>query len=257
MGKTETALAVADLMFGGERFMTTINMSEFKEKHNISRLIGSPPGYVGYGEGGVLTEAVRQRPYSVVLLDECEKASLEVLELFYQVFDKGKLSDGEGREIDFKDTVIFLTSNLATDAITEAGMLDEPPSPEDLATLIRPILSNHFKPALLARMTIVPFFPLKPDVLEMITRLKLNKIRKQLAATHEMETTIDDSVVKAIASRCSEVEAGARNIDHIVRGSLLPQMSRQLLERMSTSEMPKTLKVVMSDDGDFALEFGS
>jgi type VI secretion system protein VasG len=256
VGKTETALAIADLLFGGERFMTTINMSEFKEKHNISRLVGSPPGYVGYGEGGLLTEAVRQRPYSVVLLDECEKASLEVMELFYQVFDKGTLSDGEGREVTFKDTVIFLTSNLATDVLTEAGMMDTPPDPETLSSLIRPVLSAHFKPALLARMTIVPFYPLKPDVLQMITRLKLGKITKRLAETHDIKADIDQAVVEAIAARCTEVETGARNVDHIIRGSLLPSMSRQLLERMSAGPMPSTLRVTLGANGDFDLVFG-
>lgn len=256
VGKTETALAVADLLFGGERFMTTINMSEFKEKHNISKLVGSPPGYVGYGEGGILTEAVRQRPYSVVLLDECEKASLEVMEVFYQVFDKGTLSDGEGREVDFKDTVIFLTSNLATQVLTEAGMMETPPSPEELATMIRPILSEHFKPALLARMTIVPFYPLKPEVLQMITRLKLNKIVKRLKETHDIDAAMDDSVVDAIAARCTEVETGARNVDHIIRGNLLPKMSKQLLEQMSGEEMPSTLTVSIGEGGDFNMEFG-
>ncbi|MCK5941785.1 MAG: AAA family ATPase, partial [Planctomycetes bacterium] len=255
VGKTETALAVADLLFGGERFMTTINMSEFKEKHNISKLIGSPPGYVGYGEGGQLTEAVRQRPYSVVLLDECEKADVEVMEVFYQVFDKGTLSDGEGRDVDFKDTVIFLTSNLATDILTEAGMSDNPPDPETLASMIRPALSAHFKPALLARMTIVPFYPLKPEVLQMITRLKLRKIEKRLKETHDIETTFSDAVVDAIAARCTEVETGARNVDHIIRGNLLPRMSRQLLEQMSGDQMPTTLTVVVGDDGAFDMEF--
>lgn len=256
VGKTETALAVADLLFGGERFMTTINMSEFKEKHNISKLVGSPPGYVGYGEGGILTEAVRQRPYSVVLLDECEKASIEVMEVFYQVFDKGTLSDGEGREVDFKDTVIFLTSNLATQVLTEAGMMETPPSPEELATMIRPILSEHFKPALLARMTIVPFYPLKPEVLQMITRLKLNKIVKRLKETHDIDAMMDDSVVDAIAARCTEVETGARNVDHIIRGNLLPKMSKQLLEQMSGEEMPSTLTVSIGENGEFNMEFG-
>ncbi|MFN3241487.1 MAG: type VI secretion system ATPase TssH [Planctomycetota bacterium] len=255
VGKTETALAVADLLFGGERFMTTINMSEFKEKHNISKLIGSPPGYVGYGEGGQLTEAVRQRPYSVVLLDECEKADVEVMEVFYQVFDKGVLSDGEGRDVDFKDTVIFLTSNLATDILTEAGMSENPPDPETLASMIRPALSAHFKPALLARMTIVPFYPLKPEVLQMITRLKLGKIVKRLKETHDIDATFSDAVVDAIAARCTEVETGARNVDHIIRGNLLPRMSRQLLEQMSGDEMPSKLEVVVDEHGQFDMEF--
>ena len=200
---------------------------------------------------------MRQRPYSVVLLDECEKADVEVMEVFYQVFDKGALSDGEGREVDFKDTVIFLTSNLATDILTEAGMSDNPPDPETLASMIRPVLSAHFKPALLARMTIVPFYPLKPEVLQMITRLKLNKIIKRLKETHDIVATIDDAVVEAIAARCTEVETGARNVDHIIRGNLLPRMSKQLLEQMSNDAMPATLKVVMNDKGEFDMEFGS
>jgi len=165
VGKTETPLALADPLFGRERFMATINMSEFQEKHTVSRLIGSPPGYVGFGEGGVLTEAVRQRPYSVVLLDEVEKADPEVLNLFYQVFDKGTLADGEGRVVDFKNTVVILTSNLATDQITALGQRNPLPSPEEIISSIRPILSRHFKPALLARMTIVPFYPIGTESL--------------------------------------------------------------------------------------------
>src|SRR5262245_40788470 len=176
VGKTETALALADLLYGGERFITTINMSEFQEKHTVSRLIGSPPGYVGYGEGGVLTEAVRQRPYSVVLLDECEKADLEVMNLFYQVFDKGMLSDGEGRLIDFRNTLVILTSNLATDQIMKLHEKDEPPSAEEVATQFRPALSKHFQPALLARMSIVPYAPINPDAMKSIARLKLRKV---------------------------------------------------------------------------------
>ncbi|MCW8139781.1 MAG: type VI secretion system ATPase TssH [Planctomycetota bacterium] len=256
VGKTETALGVADLLFGGERFMTTINMSEFQEKHTVSRLIGSPPGYVGYGEGGMLTEAVRQRPYSVVLLDECEKADPDVLNLFYQVFDKGKLNDGEGREVDFKDTVIFLTSNLATDLITEAGLEDPPPSVEDLVALIRPALSKYFKPALLARMTIVPFYPLKQDALRMITRLKLGKLQRRLASQHKMTMDITDAVVDAIAARCTEVETGARNVDHILRGTLLPRISTEILTQMSVGPLPPRLTLGIGEDGAFTFAFG-
>jgi type VI secretion system protein VasG len=256
VGKTETALGVADLMFGGERFMTTINMSEFQEKHTVSRLIGSPPGYVGYGEGGRLTEAVRQRPYSVVLLDEVEKADLEVMNLFYQVFDKGKLNDGEGREVDFKDTVIFLTSNLATDLITEAGMQDEPPGVDDLVALIRPALSKHFKPALVARMTIVPFYPLKQDALRDITRLKLGKLQRRLLAQHKMRMVIADEVIAAIAARCTEVETGARNVDHILRGSLLPRISSEILTQMSVGPLPGALNLGIGADGEFTFTFG-
>ncbi|MBI3871723.1 MAG: type VI secretion system ATPase TssH, partial [candidate division Zixibacteria bacterium] len=214
VGKTETALGVADLLFGGERFITTVNMSEFQEKHTVSRLIGSPPGYVGFGEGGVLTEAVRQRPYSVVLLDEVEKADPEVMNLFYQVFDKGMLSDGEGREIDFKNTVIFLTSNLATDPITEMGMRDTPPTHEEVVSAIRPILNRHFKPALVGRMTIVPFFPLKTDAIKRIVVLKLKRVVDRLYQSHKMALEFDDVVVDQVAARCTEVETGARNIDH-------------------------------------------
>lgn len=255
VGKTETALGVADLLFGGERFMTSISMSEFQDKSSVSRLIGSAPGLVGYGEGGQLTEAVRQRPYSVVLLDECEKADLNVMNLFYQVFDKGKLTDGEGLEVDFKDTVILVTSNLATDMITKAGMLDEPPSMSELVTMIRPILSKHFKPALLARMTIVPYFPLKQEALKGITRLKLGKLQRRLKEHHKVEFVISPDVVEAIAARCTEVETGARNVDHIIRGTLLPQISTEILQQMTTERMPSKLDLSLNEDGTFSFTF--
>ncbi|MCC6572577.1 MAG: type VI secretion system ATPase TssH [Planctomycetes bacterium] len=256
VGKTETALGVADLLFGGERYMTTINMSEFQEKHTVSRLIGSPPGYVGYGEGGMLTEAVRQRPYSVVLLDEVEKADPEVLNLFYQVFDKGTLNDGEGREVDFKDTVIFLTSNLATDLITQAGSGGQKPALDDLIGLIRPALSKHFKPALLARMTIVPFYPIDQDAMKDITRLKLGLLQNRLKESHKMTLSFDDKVVEAIAARCTEVETGARNVDHILAGTLLPKISTELLEQMSKGPLPEKLTVGLDGSGDFSFTFG-
>jgi type VI secretion system protein VasG len=255
VGKTETALGVADMLFGGEHFMTTINMSEFQEKHTVSRLIGSPPGYVGYGEGGVLTEGVRQRPYSVVLLDEVEKADADVMNLFYQVFDKGSLSDGEGREVDFKNTVIFMTSNLATDIITQAALSDDPPSVPDLIQLIRPTLNQYFKPALVGRMTLVPFYPIGADAMKMISRLKLGKLQKRLKETHKIECNIDDEVVDAIAARCTEVETGARNVDHILRGTLLPRISSELLHKMSEGGMPEVLRIGLDDGGDFAFEF--
>lgn len=257
VGKTETALAVADLLFGGERFMTTINMSEYQEKHTVSRLIGSPPGYVGYGEGGQLTEAVRQRPYSVVLLDEVEKADLEVMNLFYQVFDKGILNDGEGREIDFRNTVIFLTSNLATDVITEACSDGDRPDTDELVAMIRPQLSAHFKPALLARMNILPFFTIDQSAMQMITGLKLNKIVRQMHNTHNMALDFDAKVTEAIAERCKEVETGARNIDHIIRGTLLPQMSTNLLQKMSEGDLPAKMTVGIGESGDFTFEFGA
>jgi len=255
VGKTETAIGVADLLFGGERFLTVINMSEFQEKHTVSRLIGSPPGYVGYGEGGVLTEAVRQKPYSVVLLDECEKADPEVLNLFYQVFDKGMLSDGEGREVDFKDTVLFLTSNLATDLIMQSVADGTKPPTDDLIQLIRPALSKHFKPALLARMTIVPFYPIGPDALKEIARLKLGQLEKRLKENHKMAMEIDPKVIDAIAERCTEVETGARNVDHIISGTLLPKISSEILQQMSTGTMPDKIKVTLDDKGDFGFEF--
>ncbi len=254
-GKTETGLSLADLLFGGERFMVTINMSEFQEKHTVSRLIGSPPGYVGYGEGGVLTEAVRQRPYSVVLLDEVEKADLEVMNLFYQVFDKGTLSDGEGRVIDFKNTVIFLTSNLASDVITQVCMGEERPSPEELMSMIRPILSNHFKPALLARMNVIPFYPLGTDVLAEIVRLKLDKIKGRLESAHKIHLTYADEVVSQIAARCTEVETGARNIDYILQGTLLPQISSQILKGIGEGVLPPEVHIGLKEDGNFDVTF--
>ncbi len=256
VGKTETALGVADLLFGGERFMTTVNMSEFQEKHTVSRLIGSPPGYVGFGEGGVLTEAVRQRPYSVVLLDEVEKADPEVMNLFYQVFDKGMLSDGEGRIIDFKNTVVFLTSNLATDIITELGLQEPLPTHEQVVSAIRPVLNKHFKPALVGRMTIVPFFPLKSDAIKRIVVLKLGRLVDRLAESHKMKLLYSDAVVDQIAARCTEVETGARNIDHILQGTLLPRISTELLERMTAGPLPERLSLGIDDKGEFTFEFG-
>jgi type VI secretion system protein VasG len=254
-GKTETALAVADTLFGGERSVTTINMSEFQEAHTVSRLIGSPPGYVGFGEGGILTEAVRQRPYSVILLDEVEKAHLEVLNLFYQVFDKGTLSDGEGRVVDFKNTVIFLTSNLATDVITEMCSGDERPPLEAVSGAVRPILSNHFRPALLARMTMVPFFTLPQDVLKDITLLKLNKLVTRMLKNHKMHLEVDESVMNGIAERCTEVETGARNIDSIIRGTILPLLSREILAKMSEGAMPSKAVLGLAPEGGFHIDF--
>ncbi|MFY9269974.1 MAG: type VI secretion system ATPase TssH [Candidatus Manganitrophaceae bacterium] len=256
VGKTETGLAVADLLFGGERFVITINMSEFQEKHTVSRLIGSPPGYVGYGEGGVLTEAVRQRPYSVVLLDEVEKADPEVMNLFYQVFDKGMLADGEGRVIDFKNTVIFLTSNLASEVIMEGCSGGDRPSSEKLAEAIRPVLSRHFKPALLARMTLVPFYPLPSDVMKEIVEMKLKRLAGRLKSSHRMVLQYDPAVVEQIAQRCTEVETGARNVDHIMQGTLLPRISTEILERIGSGPLPDLLTLGIGDDGGFTVAFG-
>ncbi len=256
VGKTETGLAIADLLFGGDQYLVTINMSEFQESHTVSRLIGSPPGYVGYGEGGVLTEAVRQRPYSVVLIDECEKAHIDVMNLFYQVFDKGMLSDGEGRVIDFKNTVLFLTSNLASDVITQLCASETRPSLETVISTIRPILSHHFKPALLARMTVVPFYTLDSKYIREIVTLKLEKLARRMAETHKIRLIYAPEVVDQIANRCTEVETGARNIDHMMNGTILPQMSREILGRLSEGAMPSEVHLQMAEDGSFKISFG-
>ncbi|EGR0027380.1 type VI secretion system ATPase TssH [Vibrio alginolyticus] len=229
VGKTETARAIADQMFGGERFMTTINMSEFQEKHTVSRLIGSPPGYVGYGEGGMLTEAVRQRPYSVVLLDEVEKADPEVLNLFYQVFDKGTLNDGEGRTIDFKNTLIIMTSNLATHEIESLVHQSKDIDANIIAEAIRPTLNQHFKPALLARMSVLPFVPLSDEAMTDIIHHKLNKVSQRLQSHHKLSLSYEESLVEFVLSNCRLAETGARNIDAVINRQLLPQLSTQLL----------------------------
>ena len=229
VGKTETARAIADQMFGGERFMTTINMSEFQEKHTVSRLIGSPPGYVGYGEGGMLTEAVRQRPYSVVLLDEVEKADPEVLNLFYQVFDKGTLNDGEGRTIDFKNTLIIMTSNLATHEIESLVHQSKDIDANIIAEAIRPTLNQHFKPALLARMSVLPFVPLFDEAMTEIIHHKLNKVSQRLQSHHKLSLSYEESLVEFVLGNCRLAETGARNIDAVINRQLLPQLSTQLL----------------------------
>jgi len=256
VGKTETGLAIADLLFGGDQYLVTINMSEFQESHTVSRLIGSPPGYVGYGEGGILTEAVRQRPYSVVLIDECEKAHIDVMNLFYQVFDKGMLSDGEGRVIDFKNTVLFLTSNLASDVITQLCSSGTRPSIETVTTAIRPILSHHFKPALLARMTVVPFYTLDPKFIREIVGLKLDRLARRMAESHKIKLITSPEVIDRISGRCTEVETGARNIDHILNGTILPHMSREILGRLSEGAMLSEIHLKMAEDGSFKVDFG-
>jgi type VI secretion system protein VasG len=235
--------------------MTTINMSEFQGKETVSRLIGSAPGLVGYGEGGVLTEAVRQRPHSVILLDEVEKADPEVLNIFYQVFDKGMLADGEGRVIDFKNTMVFLTSNLASAEITQMSQGPVRPSTEELTAAIRPILSAHFKPALLARMTIVPFYPLVGDPLREIVRLKLGRVQKRLEQSHRMSLILDPKVEELIAARCTEVEAGARNIDHIVNQGLLPVLSTRILEQLAQGPLPDEVTIGVSGTEEFTVTF--
>ena len=255
VGKTEAATGVADLLFGGERFMVTINMTEFMEKHSVSRLIGSPPGYVGYGEGGVLTEAVRHRPYSVVLLDEIEKADPEVMNLFYQVFDKGTLSDGEGRLVDFKNTVVMMTSNLASDLIMKACEDGELPSQERLLELIRPALQKHLKPALLGRMTVVPFYPLGSVVLRMIAEMKLRRVGERLARSHGIEFELRPEARDALADRCRDPESGARNVDAMIDQAILPRISQQLLERMAEGTLPRRVALGVDADRDFVFEF--
>ena len=253
VGKTETALALADTLYGGERNLVSINMSEYQEAHTVSSLKGSPPGYVGYGEGGVLTEAVRRKPYSVVLLDEVEKAHPDVMELFYQVFDKGTLEDGEGREIDFKNTVILLTSNVATD--TTMKLCADPetrPEPGALTEAIRPELLKVFKPALLGRMVVVPYYPIVDDVMREIIKLQLDRVRQRLAQNHGAEFSYDQAVVSEVANRCREVESGARNVDHILTRTLLPEMSGEFLARMGAGEAISSVAVSVSDGGKFS-----
>ena len=252
VGKTETALALADLLYGGEKNMITINMSEFQEAHTVSTLKGSPPGYVGYGEGGVLTEAVRRRPYSVVLLDECEKAHPDVLELFFQVFDKGMMEDGEGREIDFKNTIIILTSNAGTDTLMKLTADPETmPSPEGLVKALKPELNKIFKPAFLGRLVIVPYFPVRDEALKQIVRLKLGKIQRRLHETHKIALTHDEALVEEVARRCTEVESGARNVDNILTNTLLPEISRRILGRLAERQKPAPIQVTIGENGAF------
>jgi type VI secretion system protein VasG len=254
VGKTETALALTDFLYGHERFVTTINMTEFTEKHTVSRLIGSPPGYVGYGEGGLLTEAVRQRPYSVVLLDECEKAHPQVMNLFYQIFDKGVCNDGEGRQINFRNTLIIMTSNLATDTIMRIYDGNADADPEEVASLIRPELSAHFKPALVGRMTIVPYRPLDPVTMHSITRLKLNTLGDRIEEAHGIRPNVSEEVIEEITKRCTEVETGARNVDHIMRGSLTPLVAKELLSAMSGGGKISGINISLEDRGSFRVD---
>ncbi len=255
VGKTETALALSDLLYGGERNMITINMSEFQEAHTVSTLKGSPPGYVGYGEGGVLTEAVRRRPYSVVLLDEVEKAHPDVLELFYQVFDKGMMEDGEGREIDFKNNILILTTNAATDTFMKLCADPETmPSPDALVKALKPEMNKIFKPAFLGRMVIIPYYPIRDENLKKIVVLKLGKIKRRLMENHKIELTYDDVLVSEVASRCTEVESGARNVDNILTNTLLPEVSRQLLSLMAEGRKVSAIRVGVGADGKFVYE---
>ncbi|MCP3941795.1 MAG: type VI secretion system ATPase TssH [Desulfobacteraceae bacterium] len=255
VGKTETGLAIAEILFGSEKNSISINMSEFQESHTVSRLIGSPPGYVGFGEGGMLTEAVRQKPYCVVLLDEVEKAHPDVSNLFYQVFDKGVLTDGEGKEINFKNTVIILTSNLATDIIQEMTADEKEVSIDDVTAAIRPILSDYFKPALLARMNVLPFISLKPDAMALIVKLKLDGVKKTLLENNKIVFHYSAKVMKQITARCTEVETGARNIDYILNANIFPRISRELLSKMSSNEMPSEIFLGLDKKQEFTIKF--
>ena len=254
VGKTETALALADALYGGEKKLITINMSEYQEAHSVSGLKGSPPGYVGYGEGGVLTEAVRRNPYSVVLLDEVEKAHPDVLEMFFQVFDKGVMDDAEGREIDFRNTLIILTSNVGSSQIMQA-CLNKPaaelPEADALAEALRPVLMKSFKPAFLGRLKVVPYYPISDPVLEQIIRLKLERIAQRAQANHRASFAFDDSLIDAVLARCTEVDSGARNVDHILNGSLLPELAEQTLARMAAGEKLNKIKVGADKQGRF------
>ncbi|MGW8463804.1 type VI secretion system ATPase TssH [Pseudomonas sp. CLCA07] len=254
VGKTETALALADLLYGGDRFITTINMSEFQEKHTVSRLIGAPPGYVGYGEGGMLTEAVRQKPYSVVLLDEVEKADPDVLNLFYQIFDKGVANDGEGREIDFRNTLILMTSNLGSDRISELCENGARPTAEVLEETIRPVLSKHFKPALLARMRVVPYYPVGGPVLRELIEIKLGRLGERLNR-RQLDFTYCQNLVDHLAERCTQSDGGARLIDHLLDLHVLPLVADRLLDAMATGESLKRVHATLDGDASVICEF--
>ena len=255
VGKTETGLALAELLFGSDQNITTLNMSEFKEEHKVSLLMGSPPGYVGYGEGGVLTEAVRRRPYSVILLDEMEKAHPGVQDIFYQVFDKGMMKDGEGRDIDFKNTVIIMTSNAGTDTVMKLCADPETrPEPEALADAIRPDLLKYFKPAFLGRLIVVPFFPISPDIMRRIIGLQLSRIMRRIKENHRAAMSYDEALVTAIADRCTEVESGARNVDHILTRTLLPELSTEFLARMAAGESVNKVHITVEPAGNFRYE---
>ena len=250
VGKTESALALAEALYGGEQNVITINMSEFQEAHTVSTLKGSPPGYVGYGEGGVLTEAVRRRPYSIVLLDEVEKAHKDVHEIFFQVFDKGRMEDGEGRMIDFKNTIILLTSNVGSDLIM--NMCKDPelmPDPAGIAAALREPLLNAFPAAFLGRLVVVPFYPLNDDVLRKIVRLQLGRIEARIQENHRIPFTYDDDVVELISSRCTEVESGARTVDAILSHTLLPEISGEILSRMMAAKELARIHVGVQDAG--------
>jgi type VI secretion system protein VasG len=256
VGKTETAMVLSELLFSGDDSLIVINMSEFQEAHTVSTLKGAPAGYVGYGQGGVLTEAVRRHPYSVVLLDEIEKAHPDVHEMFFQVFDKGFMNDAEGRYIDFKNTLILLTSNVGTDLITTMSEDEEmKPDPEALASALRPELLKVFPPALLGRLLVLPYYPLSPTMLQGIVKIQLNRIVKRIADSHGIAFTYGDDVVDLIVSRCNEVASGGRLIDAILTNTMLPDLSIELLNRQMNGDEVKEITVKVEGDG-FGYAFG-
>jgi len=267
VGKTETALALADSLYGGERNLITINMSEYQEAHSVSGLKGSPPGYVGYGQGGVLTEAVRRKPYSVLLLDEVEKAHPDVLEMFFQVFDKGRMDDAEGREIDFRNTLIILTSNAGSQQIMQACFVHDEdaggavmkapeamPDAETLAEGLRGVLYKTFKPAFVGRTKVVPYYPLHDDVLAEVVRLKLDRIAARVQAQHQADFTYDDALIDTVLARCTEVDTGARAVDHILNGALLPAVADHVLARMAQGARLERIAVSTDAQGDFTFQ---
>jgi type VI secretion system protein VasG len=255
VGKTETALALAEALYGGEQNVITINMSEFQEAHTVSTLKGAPPGYVGYGEGGILTEAVRRRPYSVVLLDEVEKAHPDVHEIFFQVFDKGWMEDGEGRMIDFKNTIILLTSNAGSELIM--NMCKDPdllPDPESLATAMTEPLQKIFPPALLGRIVTIPYYPLTDENLGKIVKLQLNRIKKRVAENHKIPFEYSEDAIKLIVKRCNNAESGGRIIDAILTNTVLPRISIEYLSRTAEGEELRAVRLGVADN-DFSYAF--
>jgi type VI secretion system protein VasG len=255
VGKTETALALADLLYGGEQNITTINMSEFKEEHKVSMLLGSPPGYVGYGEGGVLTEAVRRRPYSVILLDEMEKAHPGVQDIFYNLFDKGTIKDGEGRDIDFRNTIIIMTSNAGEEHIRAMCAAEEElPAPDVLLDNFRPQLLNYFKPAFLGRTTVIPYYPLGDEDLFKICKINMSRIEKRVREYYDAEFSYHDDVMLHIVARSQEVDTGARNIENILTRTMLPELASECLSRMANDETISKLHVGVTEEGDFTYQ---
>ena len=250
VGKTETALALAESLYGGEHNIVTINMSEFQEAHSVSTLKGAPPGYVGYGEGGVLTEAVRRKPYSVVLLDEVEKAHPDVHEIFFQVFDKGQMEDGEGRVIDFRNTLILLTTNAGTELIK--GLCKDPelmPSSEGIAKALHEPLTKEFPPALLGRLVVIPYFPLNDEMLKEIGRLQIARVQKRMQKNHQIELGYNDDVLNLIVSRCNELDSGGRMIDSILTNTVLPIISNEILRRSMDAEKLSAIELAVENEG--------